>query len=273
MELNKEKYLALKGSRKIVANALLEESEKFLFLDIEEIAAELGTTPSTLSRIVRAIGFDSFKGFRTWIARKSGLMIPAGEVEADVDDGLLYDELKGVEAIFSGDVIEKIDKAAHLIARKGAVIVAGFGLEITGILVDLLENYFRWIGIRCCAARNSKYDAIASYHTFGENCVLFLIDLDKPFREALETLRVFKDRGVPRVSLTAVPLSRIGMMSSLVIPLRVERRFCIPPTAPFAAVIDLLVMKVANLRSKEMKGKMKLLEKIRNDKELISPHA
>ena len=41
MELNKEKYLSLKGSRKIVANALLEESEKFLFLDIEEIAAEL----------------------------------------------------------------------------------------------------------------------------------------------------------------------------------------------------------------------------------------
>ena len=69
MELNKEKYLSLKGSRKIVANALLEESERFLFLDIEEIAGELGTTPSTLSRIVRAIGFERFKDLRNWIAK------------------------------------------------------------------------------------------------------------------------------------------------------------------------------------------------------------
>lgn len=270
MELNKEKYLSLKGSRKIIANALLEESEKFLFLDIEEIAGELGTTPSTLSRIVRAIGFDSFKDFRTWVARKSGLIIPGGEQEAKKGDGLLLDELKGVEALFSTDIIEKIDQAADLIASKGTVIVAGFGIDVTDVLVDLLKNYFKWIDIRCRVAKNSKHDAIASYHSLGEDSVLFLIDLEKPFREALETLRIFKERGVPRISLTAMPLSRVGIMSSLVIPLRVERRFLIPPMAPFAAVIDSLVMRIANLRTEEAEGKMRLLEKIRNDKELIS---
>ena len=273
MELNKEKYLSLKGSRKMVANALLEESEKFLFLDIEEIAVELGTTPSTLSRIVRAIGFDSFKDFRNWVAKKSGLIIPSGARDNHKNEGLLQDELKGIEAIFSTDIIEKIDQAADLIAGKGAVIIAGFGIDVTDVLVDLLRNYFNWIDIRCRVAKNSKHDAVAAYHAFGEDMVLFLIDLEKPFKGALETLRIFKERGVPRVSLTAMPLSRIGIMSSLVIPLRVERRFLIPPLAPFTAVIDLLVMKIANLRTRETEGKMKLLEKIRNDKELISLNA
>lgn len=273
MELNKEKYLSLKGSRRIVADALLEESEKFLFLDIEEIAGELGTTPSTLSRIVRAIGFESFKDFRTWVAKKSGLIIPSGEEVTQKSDGLLQDELKGLEALSASDIIDKIDQAADLIASKGTVIIAGFGIDVTDVLVDLLRNYFKWIDISCRVAKNSKHDAIASYHSFGEDTVLFLIDLEKPFREALETLRIFKERGIPRISLTAMPLSRIGIMSSLVIPLRVERRFLIPPMAPFAAVIDMLVMKIANLRSKETEGKLKLFEKIRNDKELISLNA
>ena len=145
MELNKEKYLALKGSRKIVANALLEDSDKFLFLDIEEIAGELGTTPSTLSRIVRAIGFDSFKDFRSWLAKKSGLIFPAEGPVVQRDYGLLQDELKGVEAIFSTDVLEKIDQAADLIARQKSVIIAGFGIDVTDVLVDLLKYYLKWI--------------------------------------------------------------------------------------------------------------------------------
>lgn len=270
MELNKEKYLSLKGSRKIVANALLEESERFLFLDIEEIAGELGTTPSTLSRIVRAIGFESFKDFRNWIAKKSGLIIPNGEQDIPKGNGLLQDELKGIEAIFSTDTIAKIDQAADLIVSKGNVIVAGFGIDVTDVLVDLLRKYFKWIDIGCRVAKNSKHDAIAAYHSFGEDSVLFLIDIEKPFKEALETLRIFKERGVSRISLTAMPLSRIGIMSSLVIPLRVERRYLIPAIAPFTAVIDLLVMKIANLRKKEAEGKMKYLERVRGDKELIS---
>jgi DNA-binding MurR/RpiR family transcriptional regulator len=270
MELNKEKYLSLKGSRRIVANALLEESEKFLFLDIEEIAGELGTTPSTLSRIVRAIGFDSFKDFRTWVAKKSGLIIPNGEQKFQKGEGLLQDELKGIESIFSTDTIGKIERAAELIAGKGSVIIAGFGIDVTDVLVDLLRRYFKWLDIRCRAALNSKHDAIAAYHLFGEDCVLFLIDIEKPFRESLETLDIFKKRGIDRISLTTIPLSRIGIMSSLVIPLRVERRFLIPPMAPFTAIIDLLVMKIANLRTKEADRKMKYLERIRSDKELIS---
>ena len=273
MELNKEKYLSLKGSRRIVANALLEESEKFLFLDIEEIAAELGTTPSTLSRIVRVIGFGSFKDFRNWVAKKSGLIVPSGGEDNPRDEALLQDELKGMETLFTTDIIGKIDRAADLIAGKGTVIVAGFGIDVTDVLVDLLRNYLKWIDVRCRVAKNSKHDAIAAYHAFEKDMVLFLIDLEKPFKEALETLRIFKERGVPRVSLTAMPLSRIGIMSSLVIPLRVERRFLIPPLAPFTAVIDLLVMKIANLRAGETEGKMKLLEKIRSDKELISLNA
>jgi len=62
-------------------------------------------------------------------------------------------------------------------------------------------------------------------------------------------------------------------MPSPVIPLRVERRFLIPPPAPFNAVNDLVVTKIANLHEKETKGKMKLLENIRSDKELVSLNA
>ena len=108
MTLDKEKLLALKGNRRVIIDTLLKNAQKHIFLDIEEIARELKTTPSTLSRTVRAVGFNNFKDFRTWIARKSGFFLETDELAVSSDERILEDELSGVKAIFSNEIIKAL---------------------------------------------------------------------------------------------------------------------------------------------------------------------
>jgi len=271
MELNKEKYLALKGSRKTLANALLKDSDRFLFLDIEEIASDLNTTPSTLSRIVRAIGFENFKEFRTWIATKSGLILPDTDQEERKDDSLLKDELKGIEALSCPEVMNKIDEAAQIIAAKGKVIVAGFGPATAGILGELLKSHLESLGIRCMTSVNSKHDCISAAHALGENFLLLYVDFVGFSKEAIETLEIFKERQIPRIAFTCEPMSQAGILSSLVVSCKIEKHYHFPPMAPFIAAMDLLAEKISQIKTNEAALKKQLQKSILEDKDLYPP--
>ena len=267
MALDNTKYLALKDNRKIIADALLRDIKKFLFMDIEEIAKELESTPSTISRIVRSIGFFGFRDFRSWAAKKLGFVIEVEELEISKDEKLLEDEFKGIKANFSSAVLEKIDEAARLIASKDSIIVASFGIGY--ILMELFAGYLELTNINVKTAKNSFFEALIAFNLLGKNTVLFFIDLFLPVREGLKILQSFKDKGVERISLTAVPFSKIEMLSSLVIPVRVDRKYIIPPLAPAVSMIDLLAMKIIAMKKDEAQQKIKIIEKSWRDKEIF----
>lgn len=267
MELINEKFLSLVGKRRNIADALLKDSQRFLFMDIEKIAKELGTTPSTLSRVIRAIGFLSFKDFRSWIAKELGLIVEPDEFEISKDEVLLQDELKGMEANFSLSVLKRIEEAASIIAAKESIIIASFG--ISNVLSELFKMYLEFTNLKIEVTKNSFTEAVLAYHSFGKNTVLFLIDLFVPFKEGLNLLKSFKEKGVPRISLTALSFSQIGMLSSLVIPVKVKRRYLIPPMASAVSIIDLIALKITTLRKKETQAKFKIFKRAWKDKELF----
>lgn len=268
MSLDKEKLLSLKGNRRVIIDTLLNNAQKHLFLDIEEIARELKTTPSTLSRIIRAIGFKSFKDFRTWIAKKAGFIFVTDEPVLKPDEKLLEDELEGVKALFAKDIIEILDKVTSLIDEKQSVIITGFGPF--AILGEILKANLSMADIECEFIKNSKHETITAYHTLGKDTLLFLIDILQPYKEAIEILSIFKKRKIPRITLTSIPYSQLDMLSTLTIPIRVEKKHLIFPLAPAVAIIDLLSLKVIGLRKKKTQNKIKNLTDMMNDKELIS---
>ena len=268
MEIDNEKLLSLKGNRRILINTLLQDARKFLFMDIEEIARELNTTPSTLSRIIKAIGFKRFKDFRSWIATKSGFVSKTEKLILREEEKLLEDELQGVESLFSKDILEIIDQAASLIAEKGFLIIACFGpLSSLG---EILNTHMKMADIICEVIKNSKHDAIIASHLLGKEPLLLLIDILHPYKEAIELLTIFRNRKIPRITLTAIPYSRIGILSDTVIPIRVDQKHPVFPLAPVVAIIDLLGMKVIRACKTMNHHKKQEINKLLNDSDLIS---
>lgn len=267
MSFNKSIYLALKGNRKIIAETLLRDIKKYLFMDIEEIAENLNTTPATLSRIVRNIGFSGFRDFRSWAGKKLGFIIETKELAVKKDEKLLEDELNGLKANFSPAVLNKIDEAARLITSKDSIIVASFG--IAHVLMELFIGYLELTTLKVKTAKNSFTEALIALNDLGKSTTLFFIDLFLPFKEGLRILESFKEKAIERISLTAVPFSKIEMLSSLVIPVRVDRKYIIPPIAPAVSIIDLLAMKIMATKMDESQKKIKFIEKSWQDKEIF----
>lgn len=112
-----------------VAQVVLEQGEALLELSVTDVATLAGTSPSTVVRACKNLGFDGYQALKIAVARES----PPGQPDkASPDDVLSHatqvavDALSGLTATVT---VEDLRAAAAILAGAGQVLVTGAGLS------------------------------------------------------------------------------------------------------------------------------------------------
>lgn len=162
----RQSYDFLSASEKRIADYILEEKDNVANISINILAENTGTSPPTISRFCKTLGFKGYNELRFYIERE--LLSPAGEME-QINENDSIKVLKQKTFQFNKSVIDdtmmilddnEVEKAVTAISNASKVEL--FGEGGSGSIALTAFNLFLHIGIPCRVSNDANLHALAA---------------------------------------------------------------------------------------------------------------
>ena len=212
----------LSPSERAAASFILRNRATAAQLDAQDLAHEAGVSPSTITRLVRDLGYDSYAHMRIDLARQE-MREEAAEGDPssirmdDVAGSLAYiaankvEELRACARMLDAEAIER---AVRLMERSGLIVFAGIGTGMS--YAQICAFKFTQFGIRAVALSNTDATSTLALTLGPDDCVVFVSNSGDSNR--LErVMSVCESRGTPTIVLTGNPRSSLGRHASVLI--------------------------------------------------------
>ena len=241
-----------------IGELLLDDPDLPLHLAIGEVAAKAGSSPATVTRFCRAIGYSGYPALRVATAADLG--------RSDAQpwmSGARYDFSQGqspneiMHTLMSvymstlrttGDIIDTdlVQKAASAITKAQRVDLYGVGGS--GVMAVMAEEQFTLIGIRA-HAWTDVHMGLTSAVSLGPSDVALAVTSTGHTRETAEMLACAKAQGAVTIAITSDPKSPIAEAADICLETCPPARFMDPShMAAFQAqlfVLNLLYLLAA----------------------------
>src|SRR5437763_942220 len=247
------------GALQRVAELVLTDPASAARSTIVELAERSGTSPATIARFCRALGFEGYADLRLGIASETGRAARAGGWTDDIGREIQpTDPLERVLGqIMAADTRAMHDTAALLdlreVERAAEAIAAATRVDIYGASGSALvgaEMQFclHRIGIAAWAWTD-VHNGLASSALLKPGDVAMGISHSGQTRETIEMIAEASSRGATTVALTSFPRSPLAEVADLVL-LTATQATTFRPDAlsarhPQLVVLDLLYIAVA----------------------------
>ncbi|MDD9348340.1 MurR/RpiR family transcriptional regulator [Mumia sp.] len=206
-----------------IAALLLEQPTAPLELSITELAARAGTSPATVTRFCRLIGYSGYVPLRVGVAADVG----RGDVQAswhtdigrafdpedsshDILHSLLHAHTRSVQATASSVDLPQIDRIATAIA--GCQHLDIYGIGGSGLMADELQSRLYRIGINV-HAWSEVHAGLASASIQDEHSVAIGISNTGRTLETIQMLAQAHSSGAYAVALTNNPDSPLASVA------------------------------------------------------------
>ncbi|WP_428964708.1 MurR/RpiR family transcriptional regulator [Micromonospora fluostatini] len=248
----------LTGALRRVADHVLSDPETAARSTIVELAERSGTSPATITRFCRAMGFDGYADLRLGIAAETGRARSAGwtvDIGREIQPGDPLDRV--LEQLMAADTqamhdtaalldLTEVERAAVAIAGAGRVTIVGAGGS--ALVGQEMQLSLHRIGVAAWAW-NDVHDGLASAALLGEGDAALGISHTGQTRETVEMLAEAGSRGATTVALTGFPRSPLAELADVVL-LTASQPTTFRPDAlsarhPQLVVLDLLYIAVA----------------------------
>ncbi|NLU77684.1 MurR/RpiR family transcriptional regulator [Micromonospora sp. HNM0581] len=248
----------LTGALRRVADHVLSDPQAAVRATIVELAERSGTSPATVTRFCRAMGFDGYADLRLGIAAETGRARSAGwavDIGREIQPS---DPLERVlEQIMAADTRAMHDTAALLdlaeveraaVAIAGAERVSIFGASGSALVGEEMQFSLHRIGVAAWAW-NDVHSGLAAAALLRPDDVALGISHSGQTREAIEMLAEGGSRGATTVALTGFRRSPLAELADIVL-LTASQATTFRPDAlsarhPQLVVLDLLYIAVA----------------------------
>lgn len=206
-----ESYSELSPQLKLAARYVLDHPMEIAFQSIRKSAAAAEVTSSTLMRLAKRLGFDSYEQFREIFqsavqagpielsGRASSLKALAGsddQVFVDVGD-TAFDN---IGRLFTADMQPKVRDAAERLLAAGKVAVVGFRDAFA------CAYHFAYVGRIAMPnvqlIRGQEGGLLTELATFGEGDVVVAFGFDPYCAETVRALEVTRANGVEAIVVT-----------------------------------------------------------------------
>jgi len=202
---------------------LLEDPSLPLELSITELAERAGTSPATVTRFCRVIGYAGYPTLRVGAAAEQGRSSAHETWDADIGRAFQPDDapddvmrtLVNAHTVALTSTADLLDAAlvaeiARAIARSTHVDIYGIGGSAT-VAADLQARLYR-IGINA-HAWGEVHDGLTSAALLTESCVAIGFSNTGRTDETIEMLTLAKSTGAYAVAVTSNPSSPLAAMS------------------------------------------------------------
>lgn len=245
----RQSFTSLSAAQQRVAEFILQQPSQALSCSVQELASRCHTSPSTVVRLAKDIGFDGLKEMKIALAQEVGTLLPQFDDTAPLEDEsyastLLDNTVLGLRETVAGMDFGALDAAAQ--ALGGARHVDVYGVS-TSYLVgrDLVEKLKR-LGIYASSFDNSYTQAISSA-SLGSGDVAVAITYSGETRGVIENLAMARDQGALTIALTNFRDSTIIQAADIVVPTSVTQHL-LPDGSLGGRIAQLLVVDLLFVR-------------------------
>jgi len=246
------------GALQRVAEQVLADPAAAARATIVELAERSGTSPATVTRFCRALGFDGYADLRLGIAAETGRARSAGwtfDIGREIQPTDPLDRVLG--QIMAADTramhdtaalldLAEVERAADAIAAATRVDI--FGASGSALVGEEMQFSLHRIGVAAWAWTD-VHNGLASAALLRPGDVALGVSHSGGTRETIEMLAEAGSRGATTVALTSFPRSPLAELADIVL-LTAAQATTFRPDAlsarhPQLVVLDLLYIAVA----------------------------
>ncbi len=213
-----ERIELLSAKRQEIIRPILEHPRDYVLLSVRAMAKRLKTDPATVVRIVRGLGFDSYRDFQRHLhdlsiafATSLDTMQSAGKVTstsmpAYVRDALEQD-LKNLHGLKNSlDAPRLVSLAKRFYDARRIVLLAG---DLAAILADYLEYQITLLGLPVFTATSAGRIAHL-VRTVNKSDLVMAISFRRGLRQTVEGVHLARARSAYCVGITDTYISPLA---------------------------------------------------------------
>ena len=262
----------LRGHRQEIIRPVLEHPRDYVLLSIRDLARKLQTDPATMLRIVRGMGFASYRDFQRYLHELSiklatmlDLMQDTGagqeDIPAHINNSLRrdFENLQGFRHTLE---VGRIGQLARRLCEARRIIVLGGDLAAS--LAGFLEYNLTILGLTTVSG-TLPGRVIHLVRTVRKGDVVIGITFRRGLRQTVEGLKQARARGAYCVGLTDTYLSPVVRYSQESFLVSIESpSFAGSYVAPMA-FLNVLLVACANLRRRQTLALLKQADEEQRD--------
>jgi DNA-binding MurR/RpiR family transcriptional regulator len=217
----------LRRSEQRIADAALADPAAVSELSITELAARCGTSPTTVARFCRNVGFEGYKSFSLAMARaavnESGRRFEFGVSEGDIELGdstgevarkLAFQEARAVEDTAELLDLRQADRVINAIVEAPSIDI--YGSASSGLAAQDLSQKLRRIGYYA-RAWSDPHLALTSAAVLHPGAVAIAFSHSGETVDALSAIETAHQAGAFTVAVTNYPDSPLAQMSDAIL--------------------------------------------------------
>jgi RpiR family carbohydrate utilization transcriptional regulator len=264
-----ERIEQLSVKRQEIIRPILEHPREFVLLSVRALATRLGTDPATIVRIVRGLGFDSYREFQHHLHERSlAFATSLDTMQTTGRDGMpgyiresLEQDLKNLQGLKNSlDARRLVGLAKRLYGARRILLLAGD-------LATYLANYFEYqisvVGLPVFAATSSGRIAHL-VRTVNKQDLVVAISFRRGLRQTVEGAQQARARGAYCVGIADTFLSPLARECDELFIASIESTsFAASYTAPIALLNAILATCAQYRRAQTLEMVKELAEEQR----------
>ena len=255
-----ERIRRLNKKRRELIRPVQEHPRDYVLLSIRDLAGKLGTDPATVLRIVRGLGFASYRTFKVYlhelsIASATSLEVLRSDTAGDssiFSHGLkaLEQDIHNLHALRNTLDLKRVAEFAKRIHRARRILILGGDLAIS--LVDFLEYRLTLLGFPAVAATTPGHVA-NSARNCGKKDLVIAISFRRGLRQTVEGLQQAHANGAYCVGISDTFISPIARFADECFLTSVEAHLSNSYTVPMSFLNVLLTICAHQYRARTVR--------------------
>lgn len=238
-----ERIARLHKKRQELIRPVHENPREYVLLSVRDLAQKLGTDPATVMRIVQGMGFDSYKGFKTYLHELAiasatslqGMQATGGDGNSVVSHGrrALEQDLQNLHTLRNTLDMERVQAVADRLHRARRILILGGDMAIG--LVEFLDYKLTLLGMPVVTAMTPG-KTIHAVRTLGKKDVAIAISFRRCLRQTVDGLQRARANGAFCVGITDTFVSPIARFANQTFLTSVEAPFSNSYAAPISFI-------------------------------------
>ncbi|NDL66856.1 MurR/RpiR family transcriptional regulator [Anaerotalea alkaliphila] len=203
----RQHYSVLSQSEKRIASYILENHEKLTESTTADLAERTGTSPATIVRFCRSLGFKGFSDFKLYLSQdyfsSSGKSIRVEQDEnmAEIKQKTFRFNQNSVEDTMSLLSNESLERAVKAIGESSQVLIVGEGGSASSARIGF--EAFLQIGIHSMYLEDPFFQVMA-ISRMPEDGVVIGITHSGRARNVIDSMKVAKEKGLTTIGLVGI---------------------------------------------------------------------
>ena len=216
----REARASLSAAEQQIARYIIDNPEEAALLTVRELAQRTFTSPSSVVRVCRSVGFEGYKELRRALVAELAALGDSGrhaEAELSPDDSVreVVDKVtrKNIQSLTDSQRLlspEVVEACAHLLDRSRCVLLFGLGSS----LLVAHDIYLKLLRLdNPCVVNDDWHSQLLSARNATPADVGIAISYSGQTAEVIECMKALKANGVPTIAITRYSPSRVAELA------------------------------------------------------------